>query len=74
VAQLVAAAMAARARVEALAQLELAYPTSTAIVGLAARQLVRELGVVKLAPAWRALLEPRAAEWERPGELPTERR
>jgi pyruvate/2-oxoglutarate dehydrogenase complex dihydrolipoamide dehydrogenase (E3) component len=68
VAQLVAAAMAARARVEALAQLELAYPTFTAIVGLAARQLVRELGVVKLAPAWRALLEPRAAEWERSGE------
>jgi pyruvate/2-oxoglutarate dehydrogenase complex dihydrolipoamide dehydrogenase (E3) component len=64
VAQLVAAAMTSNARVEQLAQLELAYPTYTAIVGLAARQIVRELGVVPLAPAWRALLEPRAAEWE----------
>ncbi len=64
VAQLVAAGMAAGTRVEQLAQLELAYPTFTAIVGLAARQIVRELGVVPLAPAWRALLHPRAAEWE----------
>ena len=68
VVQLVATAMASGARIEALAQLELAYPTFTAIVGLAARQLVRELGVVSLAPAWRALLDPRAAEWERSGE------
>ena len=68
VVQLVATAMAAGARVEELAQLELAYPTFTAIVGLCARQLVRELGVVPLAPAWRALLQPRAAEWERSGE------
>lgn len=65
VVQLVAAGMAAGAKIEDLAQLELAYPTFTAIVGLAARQLVRELGVVQLAPAWRALLHPRAAEWER---------
>ncbi|MBA2253563.1 MAG: NAD(P)/FAD-dependent oxidoreductase [Chloroflexi bacterium] len=64
VVQLVAAGMAAGARAEQLAQLELAYPTFTAIVGLAARQLVRELGVVPLAPAWRALAHPRAAEWE----------
>ncbi len=63
--QLVAAAMAAGARVEDLAQVELAYPTFTAIVGLAARQMVRDLGVVRLSPAWRTLLEPRAAEWER---------
>lgn len=63
--QLVAAAMASGARVEDLAQLELAYPTFTAIVGLAARQMVRDLGVVSLSPAWRTLLEPRAAEWER---------
>jgi pyruvate/2-oxoglutarate dehydrogenase complex dihydrolipoamide dehydrogenase (E3) component len=64
VVQLVAAGMAAGARAEDLAQLELAYPTFTAIVGLAARQLVRELGVVPLAPAWRALAHPRAGEWE----------
>lgn len=68
VVQLIATGMVAGARVEHLAQLELAYPTFTAIVGLAARQLVRELGVVPLAPAWRALLHPRASEWER-GEV-----
>jgi dihydrolipoamide dehydrogenase len=65
VVQMVAAGMMAGTRVEHLAQLELAYPTYTAIVGLAARQIVRELGVVPLAPAWRALLHPRASEWER---------
>lgn len=64
VVQLVATGMAAGARVEDLAQVELAYPTFTAIVGLAARQLVRELGVVPLAPTWRALAGPRDAEWE----------
>jgi hypothetical protein len=65
VVQMVAAGMVAGTRVEQLAQLELAYPTYTAIVGLAARQIVRELGVVPLAPAWRALVHPRASEWER---------
>ena len=63
--QMIAAGMAAGSRIEQLAQLELAYPTFTAIAGLAARQLVRELGVVPLAPAWRALAHPRASEWER---------
>ncbi|MCC7354543.1 MAG: hypothetical protein IT330_12415 [Anaerolineae bacterium] len=33
-------------------------------IGLAARQLVRELGVMPLAPQWRALGKPHA-EWER---------
>jgi pyruvate/2-oxoglutarate dehydrogenase complex dihydrolipoamide dehydrogenase (E3) component len=41
--QIVAAAMSAGMRVEQLAELELSYPTFTAIVGLAARQLLREL-------------------------------
>ena len=63
--QMIAAGMAAGTRIENLAQLELAYPTFTAIAGLAARHLIRELGVVPLAPAWRALAHPRAAEWER---------
>jgi hypothetical protein len=45
--------------------LELAYPTYTAIVGLAARRLIRDLGVMPLAPEWRALGRPHAAEWER---------
>lgn len=63
--QLIAAGMAGGLTVEALADVEFAYPTFTAIVGLAARQLARELGVVPVAPAWRALKPIRGAEWER---------
>jgi dihydrolipoamide dehydrogenase len=63
--QLVAAGMTADMWVEQLADLELAYPTYTAIIGLAARNLVRDLGVMPLAPEWRALGRPHAAEWER---------
>jgi dihydrolipoamide dehydrogenase len=63
--QLVAAGMASGMWVEQLAELELAYPTYTAIVGLAARRLIRDLGVMPLAPEWRALGRPHAAEWER---------
>jgi glutathione reductase (NADPH) len=57
--QIVAAGMAAAMPVERLAELELAYPTFTAIVGLAARQIVRELDGAALAS-----LNPRAGEWE----------
>lgn len=63
--QLVAAAMAADMWVEQLAEMELAYPTYTAIVGLAARQAVRDLGVMPLAAEWRALGQADGAEWER---------
>lgn len=64
--QIVAAGMAAGTRVEQIADLELAYPTFTAIVGLAARQIVRELDGVALAPQWRTLkpVHPHTAEWE----------
>lgn len=62
VVQLAAAGMAAGMTIEQLAELELAYPTFTAIMGLAARQLVRELGLTPLVPAWRSLSRP--AEWE----------
>ena len=65
VVHLVAAGMAADMWVEHLAELEIAYPTYSAVVGLAARKLVRELGVMPLAPQWRALGRPHAAEWER---------
>ncbi|MFP4439177.1 MAG: dihydrolipoyl dehydrogenase family protein [Chloroflexaceae bacterium] len=65
VVQIVAASMASGARVEQLANLRLAYPTFTAIVEVAARRLVRELGVVPLAPHWRDLRQLRVAEWER---------
>lgn len=61
--QLIAAGMAADMWVEQLAELEIAYPTFTAIVGLAARRIVHELGVSPLAPQWRALGRPHA-EWE----------
>jgi pyruvate/2-oxoglutarate dehydrogenase complex dihydrolipoamide dehydrogenase (E3) component len=68
--QLVAAGMAADMWVEQLAELELAYPTYTAIIGLAARDLVRELGVMPLTPQWRALGRRHAAEWERTADNP----
>ena len=62
---LVAAGMASGMWVEQLAELEIAYPTYTAIVGLAARQIIHELGVVPLTPQWRALGKPVVTEWER---------
>ncbi|GAB4577581.1 MAG: hypothetical protein Fur0022_03120 [Anaerolineales bacterium] len=61
--QLVAASMAAGSQIEQLAGLELAYPTYTAIVGLAARRIAYEMGLVPLSPEWR-VLGRRAAEWE----------
>jgi hypothetical protein len=61
VVQLVATAMGAGMRVEQLANLELAYPTFTAIVGLAARQLVRDLDLV---PVSHTTARPGSTEWE----------
>lgn len=63
--QIISAGMAGNLTVDKFADLELAYPTFAAIVGLAARQIVRELGIVPLVPAWRALAQIRASEWER---------
>lgn len=65
VTQMVAAAMASGARVSDLARLEIAYPTYAAIVGLAARNIVRELGVNATDAAWRELGKLQGAEWER---------
>lgn len=62
--QLVAAGMAADMWVEQLAELEIAYPTYAAAVGLAARRIVHKLGVMPVSPQWRALGRP-YAEWER---------
>jgi dihydrolipoamide dehydrogenase len=67
--QLIAAAMAADMWVEQIADLELAYPTFAAIVGLAARRIMRELGVVPLVPAARTAAWTAAGEWER-SDLP----
>lgn len=63
--QMVAAAMTANARVDDLAGLEIAYPTYAAIVGLAARRIVRELGIAATNAPWRALGTVEGAEWER---------
>lgn len=63
--QIIAAALAAHMPVEHLARLELAYPTFAAIVGIAARQITRELGGVPLAPQWRTFGHPGLPEWER---------
>ena len=60
----VAAGMAAGMRVEQLAELQIAYPTFTAILGLTARRIVADLGVTPLAPEWRALGKA-PGEWER---------
>jgi pyruvate/2-oxoglutarate dehydrogenase complex dihydrolipoamide dehydrogenase (E3) component len=67
IAQLVATAMVGDMRVEQVAEVELAYPTFTAIVGVAARRLVEELGITPLSAQWRSLGAPgeRGAEWER---------
>lgn len=64
--QLVAAGMASDMWVEQLAELELAYPTYTAVLGLAARQIVRNLGVMALSPQWRELGLGHS-EWEAGG-------
>jgi pyruvate/2-oxoglutarate dehydrogenase complex dihydrolipoamide dehydrogenase (E3) component len=65
--QLVAAAIDARTPVEDVADLELAYPTFTAVIGLCARRLARELGAVAVSPQWRALGLGGLTEWERDG-------
>jgi len=66
VVQIAAAAIAADMRVERLAEVEFAYPTFTAIVGLAARQAVHALRLPgEEARAWESLGRRRVAEWER---------
>ncbi|MCC6613908.1 MAG: NAD(P)/FAD-dependent oxidoreductase [Anaerolineae bacterium] len=65
VVQIVTAAMAGGMRIEQIADIEFAYPTFAAIIGLAARQLARELNAVPIAAHWRALSRRRIAEWER---------
>jgi pyruvate/2-oxoglutarate dehydrogenase complex dihydrolipoamide dehydrogenase (E3) component len=64
-----AAGMAAGMWVEQLADLQIAYPTFTAVIGLAARKITRQLGVVPLTPEWRSLEKRQphkqlSAEWE----------
>jgi pyruvate/2-oxoglutarate dehydrogenase complex dihydrolipoamide dehydrogenase (E3) component len=65
VVHIVAAAMAGKLPVEELAALEFAYPTFAGVIGLAARQLARELKAVPIISQWRDLRKLRIAEWER---------
>jgi pyruvate/2-oxoglutarate dehydrogenase complex dihydrolipoamide dehydrogenase (E3) component len=50
--QMVAACMAGGMRVEHVADLQLAYPTFTEAVGMAAQKIVRELGLAPLPQVW----------------------
>jgi pyruvate/2-oxoglutarate dehydrogenase complex dihydrolipoamide dehydrogenase (E3) component len=67
--QLVAAGMTADMWIEQLAEMEISYPTYTAIVGVAARRIVRDLGVRPVSPQWRTLGKTHLAEWERSNNL-----
>jgi dihydrolipoamide dehydrogenase len=58
--QMVAACMAAGMRVEDVAELQLAYPTFTEGVSMAAQTLVRELGVRPMHHLWSSLRAPRS--------------
>ncbi len=64
VVQIVATAMRAGMPVEQLADVEFAYPTFTSIVGLAARRILRELGLVAVSPRWGIPERTVGAEWE----------
>lgn len=64
VVQLVATAMRGGMPVEEIADIELAYPTFTAIVGLAARRAARDLGVTIAYRGWSLQSQLGAAEWE----------
>ncbi len=65
VVSMVAAGIAGKLTVDQVAQIEFAYPTFAAVVGLAAREVQRILGSVSIAPEWRELRQIRGAEWER---------
>lgn len=57
--QMVAACMAGGMRVEQLADLQLATPTFTEAVGMAAQKLVRELGLAPQPRLWGGITQPR---------------
>jgi pyruvate/2-oxoglutarate dehydrogenase complex dihydrolipoamide dehydrogenase (E3) component len=64
VVQIVATAMRAEMPVELLADVEYAYPTFTAVVGIAARRILRALGLVAVSPRWSIPERTLGAEWE----------
>lgn len=53
--QMVAACMASGMRVEQIAEMQLAFPTFTEAVGMAAQQLARGLGVGTMPQVWSSL-------------------
>jgi pyruvate/2-oxoglutarate dehydrogenase complex dihydrolipoamide dehydrogenase (E3) component len=56
--QVAATCMAANMRVEQLAELQLAFPTFTEALGMAAQKLVRELGIARMPQGWSDLGAP----------------
>ncbi len=65
VVSMVAAGIVGKLTVDQVAEIEFAYPTFSGIVGLAARQIQRELGSVTVTSEWRELSPIRGAEWQR---------
>ena len=65
VVSMVAAGITGKLTVDQMADIEFAYPTFAGIVGLAAREIQRELGSIPVASEWRELRQIRGAEWER---------
>lgn len=63
--EVAAAAMASGMSINILAELEIAYPTFTAILGLAARRIARQLAESSMLPQWRSLALKVESEWER---------
>ena len=62
---IVAAIMQTHSTVVRLAELEIAYPTFAAVVGLAARQIMRDIGAIAVGSEWGTFTEKAVAEWER---------
>jgi dihydrolipoamide dehydrogenase len=60
--QMVAACMAAGMRIEDVADFQFAFPTFTEAAGMAARMLVRELGIRPQAPVWSSLSDKAVSE------------
>jgi pyruvate/2-oxoglutarate dehydrogenase complex dihydrolipoamide dehydrogenase (E3) component len=53
--QVAAVCMSANMRIEQLADIQLAFPTFTEALGIAAQKLVRELGVARMPELWSTL-------------------
>ena len=63
--QVAAAIMAGKLRVEDVSALEFAYPTFASILGLASRQIARQLKAIPIERQWREIGQLKLAEWER---------